>query len=248
MPDAIDSPQFAPFVRETLDERSMYFSLSETQSRMRLATPDALVLEYTRTMMAFLMFVPRPRHIAMIGLGGGSLAKFCRRHLPGARMTVVEINPQVIALRGDFGIPPDGPRFRVLQGDGAQFVRDTDERVDVLLVDGFDRGGQPPALCTQRFYDDCVDMLTPQGVLVVNLHTGDALFDACLQRIARSADSEPVVVHDADHGNSVVFAGRRQALRRQPTGPLRAPAGLDADAWTQLMPAFARVASALHSR
>jgi hypothetical protein len=27
-----------------------------------------------------------------IGLGGGSLAKFCYRHLPNSRITVVEIN------------------------------------------------------------------------------------------------------------------------------------------------------------
>ncbi len=248
MPEPVEPQHPRPIVRETLDERSMYFSLSETQSRMRLADPDALVLEYTRTMMGFLLFMPRPRRIGMIGLGGGSLAKFCRRHLPAADMTVVEINPQVIALREDFGVPPDGPKFRVLAADGAQFVRDTDQRFDVLLVDGFDRGGQPPALCTQRFYDDCVDALAPQGVLVVNLHTGDALFDACLQRIARSAEAEPVLVNDADHGNSVAFAGRRQALRREPPGPLRSPPGLAAGAWAQLMPSFARVVSAAQAR
>ena len=36
----------------------------------------------------------------MIGLGGGSLVRFCHRHLPHSRMTVVEINPAVVALRG----------------------------------------------------------------------------------------------------------------------------------------------------
>ena len=41
---------------------------------------------------------------------------------------------------------------------------------DVLLVDGFDHAGQPAALCTQRFYDDCFAALRADGVLVVNLH------------------------------------------------------------------------------
>src|SRR5260221_997001 len=77
-----DDSHVRPFVREALDSQSMHFSDSAIQSRMQLQQPDALALEYTRTMMGFLMFEPKPAQVAMIGLGGGSLAKFCHRHLP----------------------------------------------------------------------------------------------------------------------------------------------------------------------
>src|SRR3546814_6338557 len=40
---------------------------------------------------------------------------------------------------------------------------------DVLLVDGFDRDGQPAQLCSSQFYRDCRSRLNPGGVLVVNL-------------------------------------------------------------------------------
>jgi len=50
----------------------------------------------------------------MIGLGGGSLVKYCLAALPDTAVTVVEIKPAVIALREAFGIPPDGPRLRVV--------------------------------------------------------------------------------------------------------------------------------------
>ena len=73
-----------------------------TQSCMLLDAPDVLALDYTRTLMGFLLFDPRPRSILMVGLGGGSLAKYCHRHLPQADITVVEINPHVIALRERF--------------------------------------------------------------------------------------------------------------------------------------------------
>jgi spermidine synthase len=69
-------------------------------------------------MMAFLLFNPRPRRILILGLGGGSLAKFCYRHLPSATITAVEIDPHVMALREEFRVPADDERFRVLQGDG----------------------------------------------------------------------------------------------------------------------------------
>jgi spermidine synthase len=49
----------------------------------------------------------------MIGLGGGSLVKYCHHHLPGARVSVAEISPEVIALRDRFRIPPDDERLEV---------------------------------------------------------------------------------------------------------------------------------------
>ncbi|KAK0360144.1 hypothetical protein LTR94_028457 [Friedmanniomyces endolithicus] len=64
--------------------------------------------------MCFALFVPDPRHIVMVGLGGGSLAKFCHRHFPRARITVLEIRDDVIALRDQFCLPPDDARLRIL--------------------------------------------------------------------------------------------------------------------------------------
>ena len=55
-----------------------------TQSRMRAGAPDELVVDYTRTMLGALLLHPAPRRIGMVGLGGGSQAKFCLRHLPQA--------------------------------------------------------------------------------------------------------------------------------------------------------------------
>jgi spermidine synthase len=55
----------------------MHFTSLATQSAMSLSEPDALIAQYTRKMMSFLLFNPDPKHIVMIGLGGGSLAKYC---------------------------------------------------------------------------------------------------------------------------------------------------------------------------
>jgi hypothetical protein len=63
-----------PYVFDTPFERRMHFTNDATQSAMLLADPDALICQYTRKMMAFLLFNPNPKHIIMIGLGGGSVA------------------------------------------------------------------------------------------------------------------------------------------------------------------------------
>ena len=95
------------------------------QSEMSLKAPNDLALRYTQKMMAFLLFQPRPMRIVLIGLGGGSLVKFCHHRLPGARMTAVELDPDVIAWRDTFSAAARRPapadpagRRRRLSGAG----------------------------------------------------------------------------------------------------------------------------------
>lgn len=249
MPEPIDADDHVkPFVYETPHSKALHFSISEIQSRMQPQRPDALDLEYTQAMMAMLLFNSRPDTLAMIGLGGGSLAKFCYRHLPRTRIEVVEINPHVIALRDEFRVPPDDARFTVRRGDGADFVRSVPQPFDVLMVDGFDSEGQPPALCSQRFYDDCHDALQPKGLMVVNLHAGHPRHEVFLARIERSFGGEVLAVSESGGSNSIVFACKGPIEQyRRPT-LLRKPRHFDQAAWDELRPAFGRVAAALRLR
>ena len=222
----------------------LYFSISEIQSRMAADDPLALDLGYTRTMMGFLLFRPQPARIGMVGLGGGSLAKFCHRYLPGAAIWVAEINPHVIALRDEFLVPPDDARLTVVCADGALAVRQAAQPFDVLMVDGFDSQGQPARLCSQRFYDDCDAALQPGGVLVVNLHHGHARYGIFLDRLRRSF-GELLVVNDGELSNSIVFALKDDGFARWRRGPVRRPRQLDVVAAAQLKAAFALVTAAL---
>jgi len=158
-----------PIVYEDGESITLQFLIGEIQSEMYASDPTALVLTYTRTMAAFTSFHRKPKHIAIIGLGGGSPPKWCYHHLPQSEITVVEFNPKVIALRKRFMVPPDCERFRVICADGADYVSTTSDSPDVLLVDGFDIDGQPPELCSQDFYDKCYRTLREDGLLVVNI-------------------------------------------------------------------------------
>ena len=111
-----------PFILDQGALRFLQFDLERVQSLMRRDDPDALCLRYTRKMMTFLLFNPQPRRILIVGLGGGSLAKFCYRCLPSATITAVEIDPDVMALREEFRVRPDDARFRVLQCDGVEYI------------------------------------------------------------------------------------------------------------------------------
>ncbi len=195
-----------PYVRSRGGELSLHFDRVLIQSAMDLKQPDALVLDYSRTMMAFLLLQPRPQRIGMIGLGGGSIAKYCHRHLPRADFTAVEIDPRVVAMRKRFHVPPDGPRFRVVQADGVAWVRGDPGTLDVLMVDGFEPGGQVPALCTAEFYADCRAKLRDGGLLVVNYWAEDPATRTYARRLRTAFDGQAVFVRAAEGVNRIGFA------------------------------------------
>ncbi len=236
-----------PYVYEDVFAKSLHFSVHEIQSRMRHHQPDGLDLNYTRTMMAFLLFVPRPEGIAMVGLGGGSLAKFCHRHLARAHMDVVEINPHVIALRDEFGIPPDGERFRVIAADGAQYMQDIALRYDVLLLDGFDDQGLPRQLASQSFYQACHHALRPGGVLAANFPPSAAGAHRAIRRLKKVFGAATLVIQPNEDENAIVLAFKPATECAAPPkrlGIMSRPWGMDDEAWGHLMPVFASVAKA----
>ncbi|MDH5823738.1 transferase [Luteimonas sp. RD2P54] len=233
-----------PFVRRYGRYTSLQFTRRQTQSRMLTDAPDVLLIDYTRTMLGALLLQPRPDTIGMIGLGGGSQAKFCYRHLAQARIEVVENNPHVIRLRDRFGIPADDARLQVFLDDGARFLQGRRGRYGLLLVDGYDETGIPPPLSTQRFYDDCRGALADGGVAAFNLFCADA--EAHLARLRRSFGAGRVlVVGEANMSNRVALAWTAAAPATRAPDPQRALEALPAAARAELAPVFARVARAL---
>lgn len=206
MPDSQD-PRLPPLrVLTQGDRRRLEFKPGMVQSEMLLSRPNHLLLRYVRAMMCFTLFVPRPRHILMVGLGGGSLAKFCHRHLPGARITVLELRADVIALREQFMLPPDDARLRIIETDAVSYIARHPGSFDALLLDGYDHDGLPPALGSARFYADCRRALRPGGVLVANLFSYDPHYGAMLARLMQSFDGAVCHLHGIAGNNRIVFA------------------------------------------
>ncbi|WP_426175662.1 fused MFS/spermidine synthase [Massilia sp. TWR1-2-2] len=201
------SPPSPPLVRTLGDVRTLEFMPGNVQSEMRLSRPGRLMLAYSRAMMCFALFVPRPRHIVMVGLGGGSLAKFCYRHFPSARISVIELRADVIALRAQFCVPADDDRFRVVHADAAAWIAQAGAgSIDVLVVDGFDAAGLPPALCSSRFYANCRRALRHGGVLVANVFSYDPQYQAMLGRLRLMFGSQVCWFDKVAGNNCILFA------------------------------------------
>lgn len=204
----LDGSYGRPFVLEHGGLRALHFSLGYVQSVMRISDPWALELGYAQRMMAFLLFNPRPRRMVMIGLGGGSLVNFCHRHLNAADLTVVEIDADVIALRDQFAVPPDGERLRVIHADGADFIAEHPGHIDVLMVDAFGSDGVAEELASFEFYENARRRLSAGGVLVMNIAGDRETYGRHVERLLTAFDDAAIAMSVREDGNYILFAFR----------------------------------------
>jgi spermidine synthase len=185
--------------------RTLHVGGEAIQSAMRLDDPYALALDYTRCMMAFLLFHPEPQQALMIGLGGGSLAKFFHRNLRRTSVRVVEVDPHVVAAaRRHFSLPADDGRLSVEIGDGAEAL--APECCDLLVVDAFEDELHVPRLASAEFYDGAFLALAEQGALVVNFMDDDPKFDLNLQRLERAFGGAVLAMPALYDPNILAFA------------------------------------------
>lgn len=166
-------PRDPPIVLSEEDGvRYLHFGSEWVQGAMRLRAPDRLPLEYLQRMMAWLLFLEPPRRMLQIGVGAGSLIRFCRRRLPATHLTGVESSPRVLAVAHEhFRVPRADPRVRLIIDDGARHVARPANRgrYGVIAVDAFDAAARGPVLDSRAFYASCRGALGDAGILVVNL-------------------------------------------------------------------------------
>jgi spermidine synthase len=191
-------------VSEERGVRHLHVGGEAIQSAMRLDDPYALELDYTRCMMSFLLFHPAPRRALMVGLGGGSLAKFFHRRLPALHTHAVEYDERVIATaRSLFHVPADDARLTIEHGDGAQAL--APECCDLLVVDGFEDESTPAALVSQAFFDAAWCALQDPGVLVMNFMDDDKQFDRHLRRLENAFGGAVLAFQSLRDPNIVVI-------------------------------------------
>ncbi len=195
-----------PFIVDCGRWRFLHFDFNNIQSAMSLDHPNRLALAYTRKMMAFLLFNDQPSRILLLGLGGGSLAKFCYRRLPRTAVTTVEVSEDVIRLREQFRIPQDDERFRVIRGDAARYMARLQRSKDVILADACDRAGVAAELDDIDFYQHVWRHLSARGVFVANMCGDHSNFKTHLGKIRDVFDGRFVTLQVKPDGNVIVFA------------------------------------------
>ena len=113
---------------------------------------------------------PNPKKVLVIGGGDGGTAREVLRHKSVERCVMVEIDKMVVDACIEH-IPQtagalNDPRLELIIGDGIEFVKNTTEKFDVILVDSTDPIGPAEPLFDVEFYKNISKALTDDGIVV----------------------------------------------------------------------------------
>ncbi len=154
----------APGLRTLLFEKH-----GARQSVVKLGDPDHLELPYTRVMAVGLAVVQQPQRVLIVGLGGGTIPTFLRKHYAQTAIDVVDIDPEVAEVaKTYFGFREDGS-LRVHVADGRKFIETCGEPYDIIFLDAFGSDNIPRHLATREFLQATARGLKPGGVVVSNV-------------------------------------------------------------------------------
>jgi len=177
------------------------------QSVVKLGDPAHLELPYARVLPLAFAFVEQPRSALVIGLGGGTIPSFLRKSYPGMKIDAVDIDPVVVEVaRSHFGFKEDAA-LKAHVADGRQFVESSQERYDLVFLDGFGADSVPAHLTTREFLLAVRRLLSPSGVVVGNLWGRDVnrKYDS-MMKTYRDVYRGIYVVDVLGSGNKIVIA------------------------------------------
>lgn len=141
----------------------------DEQSSIDLRQPQALQADYTKAIVAGLALIQPPQRALMIGVGGGSVASYLHRRLPGLDLDCVDIDAEVVAVaQRFFGFAPDA-KLRVHIADGRRFVEESRTRYDLIILDAYNSDDVPLHLATAEYLRAVQQRVAPGGVVVSNL-------------------------------------------------------------------------------
>ena len=198
--------------------RSLHFGRDGArQSVLRPGDPEHLELPYARLAMAGLALASGVQRVLIIGLGGGTLPSFLRRHYPGAQIDVVDIDPEVINVAKRFFEFREDSRMRAHLADGRTFIESVRQPYDIVFLDAFGSDSVPERLTTVEFLRVVRNAVAPGGVVVGNVWGpySNRLYNSMV-RTYRETFDDFAVLDVKGAGNKILLAlPRRQGLDRK---------------------------------
>jgi spermidine synthase len=178
-------------------------------------------------------------------LGAASLTKFLYRYRPLAHLTIVEIEPSVVAAaRQFFKLPEDDKRINMVIADGVEYVFNTDKKFDLILVDGFNEHAHPGGLNTLPFYQACRTHLSDQGVLAVNLIGLSRGVMGGFAHINQAFEDRALMFPSCESGNTIAFAAEGDPISISFNDLKKNALTLKEETGLNLLPTLARLAQA----
>jgi hypothetical protein len=182
------------------------------QSHVFIDDPGELFFEYIRRIGHVLDQVGEPgQPITAVHLGGGALTlpRYIEATRPGSRQQVIELEQDLIDFVREHLPLQRNANIRIRYGDAREVMGKLPTglhgNVDVVIVDVFSGARTPAHVTSVEFYTEAAKLLSPNGVLIVNVADGPGLAFARGQ----AATLQAVLPHVIALAETQVLKGRR---------------------------------------
>ena len=152
--------------------------LVETQGHGKLLAHDGMIMVTEKDEFIYhdmianvhLYTHPEPKNVLVIGGGDGGTVREVLKHPTVEKCTMVEIDGDVVDACKEYIPQTSGklsdPKVTLLIDDGVNFVKQTQEKFDVIIVDSSEPIGPATLLFNIDFYKDVYNCLAENGIVV----------------------------------------------------------------------------------
>ena len=145
--------------------------------------PNDLAVEYTRYMSLGLIYPDKVERAALVGLGGGRTGTYLVKTVPGLKLDIAELDPDVIRLAQKYFGVEQSDRLKIHPQDGRLYLNRVKDTYDLVLVDAYRGPFVPYHLLTKEFFALIKSRLSPTGVVVQNIEPTTMLLDSAIVTI-----------------------------------------------------------------
>jgi spermidine synthase len=152
-----------------------------------------------------------PEKVAILGNAAGTTARALGHYFPGSQIDAVEIDGELTEAGRDY-FDLRARKLRTHTADARPWLRRSDERYDLIMVDAYHQPYIPFYMATKEFFEEVRDHLTPGGVVAINIghpEDSDALEEVLTATVK---DVFPHVMRDAIVDTNTVLLASQAPL------------------------------------
>ena len=110
-----------------------------------------------------------PERVLFIGLGGGIMPMYIRRHYPNTQIDIVEIDEAIPKIAENYFNFKSDPKMNIYIMDGRVYVNRSKETYDIIFMDVYNADNIPFQFTTVEFFRQIKKHLAEDGIFAVNL-------------------------------------------------------------------------------
>ncbi len=157
-------------IRQNGSLLELYSGDGALQSAINLDAPHKLELKNLSCLMGILLFIPEPKEILLLGVGGGSLIHFFRQHYPNCLITAVDIDADLLEIMHQHMLLPEADdRLSYIIDDAFNYLNHCDHYFDLIICDIFINNQSPQWLLKTSTIQNLHNMINREGGLASNL-------------------------------------------------------------------------------